>query len=61
VLFENANKVFDLESLYMTSFINTDLTEVRFSGRLKWTMEKPNHSTNFEAVKAVYRNLRENY
>ena len=70
VLFENARKVlFSVDRLYATSFINTDVTSVRFSKDLKWEQEgwekhkneKIDSSVDLEALKAVYRNLRENY
>ncbi|MFL6456584.1 MAG: pentapeptide repeat-containing protein, partial [Nitrososphaeraceae archaeon] len=63
VLFENAQKVlFSVkELLHPTSFINTNITSVRFSKAVNWAEEKIDSSVDLEALKAVYRNLRENY
>jgi hypothetical protein len=89
VLFEGKEKViFDMKSLSNVSFMNTDITGVRFSGKARWgggrgekakedrfkiiderllekeIKEKQAHSTkdfNLGSIKAVYRNLRENY
>ena len=43
VLFERKEKViFDIENLSNVSFINTDITGIRFSDKAKWGREKPN-------------------
>jgi uncharacterized protein YjbI with pentapeptide repeats len=88
VLFEAKEKViFKTENLSNVSFMNTDLTGVRFSDKARWggggedtkedkfkiiderllkekIKEKEGHTTedfNLGSIKAVYRNLRENY
>jgi uncharacterized protein YjbI with pentapeptide repeats len=97
VLFEGKEKViFDTENLSNVSFMNTDLTGVRFSDKARWgekkveydkfwggnkvkedrfkivderllekeIKEKHGRTTkdfNLGSIKAVYRNLRENY
>jgi uncharacterized protein YjbI with pentapeptide repeats len=97
VLFEGKEKViFDIENLSNVSFMNTDITGVRFSDEARWgekkveydtfwggkkvkedkfkivderllekeIKEKDGHTTkdfNSGSIKAVYRNLRENY
>jgi hypothetical protein len=87
VLFEGKEKViFDIENLSNVSFINTDLTGIRFSDKARWgekkvkdvkfkiiderlleekiNKENDDHTTkdfNLGSIKAVYRNLRENY
>jgi uncharacterized protein YjbI with pentapeptide repeats len=69
VLFENAQKVlFSVESLHASYFINTNVTLVRFSEKVVWKPEEweeesrpPPEKLDLEALKAVYRNLRENY
>ena len=88
VLFEGKEKIyFNVENLSNVSFMNTDLTEVRFSDIARWggggqkvkedrfkivderlleekIKEKGAHTTkdfNLGSIKAVYRNLRENY
>jgi len=77
---------FDIENLSNVSFMNTDLTGVRFSDNARWggkkvkedrfkivderlleeeIKENDGHTTNKDfnlgSIKAVYRNLRENY
>jgi uncharacterized protein YjbI with pentapeptide repeats len=69
VLFENAQKVlFSVKQLHATSFINTNVTSVRFIKNLRlepeeWDTEnnKEKVPSDLEALKAVYRNIRENY
>jgi hypothetical protein len=97
VLFEGKEKViFDTENLSNVSFMDTDLTGVRFSAKARWGEKKieydelwggkkvkedkfkivderlpekkieenDGHTTkafNLGSIKAVYRNLRENY
>jgi uncharacterized protein YjbI with pentapeptide repeats len=86
VLFEGKEKViFNTENLSNVSFMNTDMTGVRFSDKTRWgrnkvkedrfkivderlledkIKEKDGHTTkdfNLGSIKAVYRNLRENY
>jgi uncharacterized protein YjbI with pentapeptide repeats len=90
VLFEGKEKViFDIENLSNVSFMNTDITGVRFSDKARWWSGGTGKKTkedrfkivdeklleeeikekdtdtikdfNLGSVKAVYRNLRENY
>jgi hypothetical protein len=94
VLFEGKEKViFEIENLSNVSFMNTDLTGVRFSDKARWgeikygkfwggkkvkeerfkiiderllekeIENKDGHRKDFnlDSIKAVYRNLRENY
>jgi hypothetical protein len=62
VLFENAQKVlFSVPRLHASSFINTNVTSVRFSKSVNWEKETIDSSVDLEALKVVYRNLRENY
>jgi hypothetical protein len=98
VLFEGKEKViFEIENISNISFMNTDLTGIRFSDKARWgemkveydkfwggkkvkednrfkiieerlleekINEKDGHTTkdfNLGSIKAVYRNLRENY
>jgi hypothetical protein len=87
VLFEGKEKIiFDIKNLSNVSFMNTDITGVRFSDKARWgrqrskedrfkvvderlleeeiNKEKGGHTTkdfNLGSIKAVYRELRENY
>jgi hypothetical protein len=77
VLFEDGKKILfeRVEDLSKFSFMNTDITRVRFSDRAKWGNEDKYTVTDEErlmpsqfpfqvslgSVMAVYRNLRENY
>jgi hypothetical protein len=76
VLFEDGKKIlFDgIDDLSNFSFMNTDITRVRFSDRARWGKEDKFKITDEEkltksesspvslgSVMAVYRNLRENY
>jgi uncharacterized protein YjbI with pentapeptide repeats len=74
VLFEDGRKIqFKIEDLSKISFINTDITRVRFNDRARWgkdnrfkvieeeLLEKNPEKFSLGSVMAVYRNLRENY
>jgi hypothetical protein len=86
VLFEGKEKaIFDVENLSNVSFMDTDLTGIRFSDEARWgggekakeerfkvrderlleknIKENYGHTKDFNlgSIKAVYRNLRENY
>jgi hypothetical protein len=81
VLFEGKEKViFDIENLSNVSFMNTDITGVRFSDEARWGGGEKAKEDRFKivderlleekfkekyfnlgSIKAVYRNLRENY
>jgi hypothetical protein len=80
VLFEDGKKILfgGIEDLSKFSFMNTEITRVRFSDRARWRNEdkfkvveeemlenslpeKSLQQVSLGSVKAVYRNLRENY
>jgi hypothetical protein len=74
VLFQQGEKVlFNVDNLTKVSFINSDITRVRFGERVTWGMkdrfklfdeeefEKCIDLNKFRALLASYRNLRENY
>lgn len=74
VLFKNQEKViFDTDDLSKVSFRNTDLTQVRFSEKVRWagkngfriideeSLEESPEQENLQSVIATYRSLRKNY
>jgi hypothetical protein len=78
VTFENPNKIlFEVKDMSVVSFINTDITGIRFSDKTswgekdkfhvieeKWLENKPGEERErptLGGVLSVYRNLRENY
>ncbi len=78
VTFEKPNEVrFEIDDMSRVSFMNTDITGIRFSGKTRWSKDGQfkiieekeleekvqNHKKglNLEEILSVYRNLRENY
>jgi hypothetical protein len=72
-LFEDGKKIlFVIEDLSKVSFMNTDITRVRFADRAKWgkydkfkvpqeELLEEKAPPSLGSIMAVYRNLRENY
>ena len=74
VLFHDQSKVnFDVDNLSQVSFMNTDITNIRISDRVKWggangniiidedLLKDSTSKTLLESIIAIYRNIRKNY
>jgi len=74
VVFNNQPKVFfDVDNLAKVSFMNTDITRIRFSDRIRWSgndgfkiideelIKNSPDKKDLENLISIYRNLRKNY
>ena len=74
VIFENQGKVFfDVEDLSKVSFLNSDVTEIRFSDKVRWggddgftiidekLLKESIENNVAESILATYRSIRQNY